>query len=44
MKNVIITGANTGIGLETVRQLVEKKNEDGSPKYKVFLGCRDEVC
>jgi NAD(P)-dependent dehydrogenase (short-subunit alcohol dehydrogenase family) len=33
MKNVLITGANKGIGLETARQLLQQK-------YFVFLGCR----
>lgn len=36
MKNVLITGANKGIGLETARQLLQAG-------YFVFLGSRDKA-
>lgn len=36
MKTVLITGANTGIGFETARQLAQLG-------YFVYLGCRDKA-
>ncbi|XP_051995998.1 C-factor-like [Xyrauchen texanus] len=35
--NVLITGANRGLGLEMVKQLLEVN----CPKRKIFAGCRD---
>jgi len=37
VRNVIVTGANTGIGLETARQIAKKDSN-----YRIFLACRDE--
>jgi NAD(P)-dependent dehydrogenase (short-subunit alcohol dehydrogenase family) len=36
MKNVVVTGANKGIGLETVKQLAQRG-------YHVYLGSRDKT-
>ncbi len=35
--NILITGANRGLGLETVKQLLE----DSSQKQHIFATCRD---
>lgn len=40
MKNVLITGASAGIGLETARQLAALTDPHGQPQYKIFLACR----
>ncbi|XP_075796813.1 C-signal-like isoform X1 [Pelodiscus sinensis] len=37
VRSVLVTGANRGIGLELVRQLLGKAN----PPERVFAGCRD---
>lgn len=36
MKNVLITGANTGVGFETAKQMAELG-------YYVFIGSRDKT-
>lgn len=36
MKNVIITGANSGLGLETAKKIAK-----ASPEYRVILACRN---
>ena len=35
MRNVIITGANSGLGFETAKKIAAEK------KYKVILACRN---
>ncbi len=35
--NILITGANRGLGLETVKQL----SEDSFQKHHIFATCRD---
>ncbi len=35
VKNIIVTGANNGIGLETAKKL--------AGEHKVFLACRSQV-
>lgn len=36
-QNILVTGANRGLGLEMVKQLAEKS----SPGQKIFACCRD---
>ena len=35
MKNVIITGANSGLGFETARKIAKEK------EYRIILACRN---
>ena len=37
MKNVIITGANSGLGFETAKKIAKSRD------YRVILACRNDV-